>query len=141
MQGLVYLHKQGAEIILLVRCINAIRNQILQDKVYLVIEIYIKRSNNSISYRIIDSEGYPAIYESSNFVITSNKISNFSLVIKDTSIVFTPESLYSSKLNEHHLEGFWGMFIDDNSEAKKLLREVVAELSEQEQFYISFLDF
>ena len=141
MQGLVYLHKQGAEIILLVRCINAIRNQILQDKVYLVIEIYIMRSNNSISYRIIDSEGYPAIYESSNFVITSNKISNFSLVIKDTSIVFTPESLYSSKLNEHHLEGFWGMFIDDNSEAKKLLREVVAELSEQEQFYISFLDF
>ena len=126
---------------MLVRCINAIRNQILQDKVYLVIEIYIKRSNNSISYRIIDSEGYPAIYESSNFVITSNKISNFSLVIKDTSIVFTPESLYSSKLNEHHLEGFWGMFIDDNSEAKKLLREVVAELSEQEQFYISFLDF
>ena len=58
---------------MLVRCEKSFRHQISEGNIYLVIEILIKRANSKISYRIIDNDGIPAIYDSENFEIVSER--------------------------------------------------------------------
>ena len=44
---------------MLVKCSKPFRHQISYNDVYLVIEILTKFSNKSVSYRLIDNDGYP----------------------------------------------------------------------------------
>lgn len=116
---------------MLVRCIESFRQQIKAGNLYLVIEILIKRTSNSVSYRVIDDEGYPAIYDAEKFVIVSDSINNFAISWKQDHIVFSPVRILHSELNEKCIEGFWGLYIEDDPEAKALLEEVVKDLTSE----------
>lgn len=114
---------------MLVQCKETFRQQIKEGSIYLVIEILIKRNNNSVSYRVVDSEGYPAIYDAEKFVIISNCINKFALSLTSDCIILSPKQILDSELNEKNIEGFWGLFIEDNLEAREILKVVVSELA------------
>lgn len=117
---------------MIVRCKESFRQQIKEGSTYLVIEILITRTNNSISYRLIDSEGYPAIYDAEKFVIVSNDINSFAFSFNQEIIVFSPTQILNSELKEKNAEGFWGSFIEDDPESRKLLKKVVIDLAREE---------
>ena len=72
---------------MLIKCIKSFRNQLKVGNVYLVVEISIKAANNSVGFRVIDDEGYPAIYEADRFEIVSNRIDDFAILINEDHIV------------------------------------------------------
>lgn len=114
---------------MLVQSKETFRHQIKEGDVYLVIEILIKCNNNSVSYRIIDNEGYPGIYKAEQFVIISNSINKFALSLKPDCIIFSPKQILDSELNEKNIEGFWGLFIEEDLKAKEIFKKVVLELA------------
>lgn len=126
---------------MLVKCIHGIGNQIIKDNIYLVVEIYIHQAKKNTEFRVIDSEGYPAIYDYSNFIIISNKLSDFTFSVQNGRVVLSHNFIFNSKLNSQHVDGFWGMFIDDNPEAQELLKQVIQELANMEHFTVDNLDF
>lgn len=114
---------------MLVRCKESFRQQIKEGSIYLVIEILVNRTRNLISYRLIDSEGYPAIYDAEKFVIVSDCINNFAISVNQNSIVLSPAQILDSELNEKSAEGFWGLFIEDDSDTREILKKVVRNLA------------
>lgn len=61
---------------MVVKCEKSFRHQISEGMNYRVLENIIKRDSNAISYRIIDNDGIPAIYESTLFCVVSNHMNN-----------------------------------------------------------------
>ena len=117
---------------MLIKCIKSFRNQLKVGNVYLVVEISIKAANNSVGIRVIDDEGYPAIYEADRFEIVSNRIDDFAILINEDHIVLSHNLILNSELNEKSIEGFWGLFIEDDLKAKQILCEVVSNLAMNE---------
>lgn len=117
---------------MLIKCIKSFRNQLKVGNVYLVVEISIKAANNSVGFRVIDDEGYPAIYEADRFEIVSNRIDDFAILINEDHIVLSHNLILNSELNEKSIEGFWGLFIEDDLKAKQILCEVVSNLAMNE---------
>lgn len=105
---------------MLAKCIESFRNQIKAGNTYLVIEISIKLTSNSVGFRIIDEEGYPAIYEADKFQIVSNRINDFAIVINENYIILSHNFILNSELNKKNIEGFWGLFVEDDAKAKKI---------------------
>lgn len=85
---------------MLIQCKEKFRQQIKEGEIYLVIEILIKRNSNSVSYRLIDREGYPGIYDAKKFEIVSNRLNNFALLLTSDIIVFSPKQIIDSELNK-----------------------------------------
>lgn len=52
---------------MLVKCKESFRHQITKGHIYLVIEMTIRSIDNSIFFRVIDNEGYLAVYEFEKF--------------------------------------------------------------------------
>ena len=117
---------------MLIKCKESFRHQITKGDIYLVIEMIIRLSNNSIFYRVIDNEGYPAIYEFEKFEIVSNEYKNSAVLLNDTKFILSHKDILNSSLNEKNIEGFWGCFIEDDVEAIKVVNNIVKELSLQE---------
>lgn len=117
---------------MLVKCINSFRQQISKGNDYLVIEILVKRPQNIISYRVIDNEGFPAIYDSENFEIISNSIDDFAISVYQNEIVLSHKLILNSKANEKNVEGFWGLFIEDDKETREILQKVVCSMANTE---------
>lgn len=124
---------------MVVKCIESFRHQIKKEEKYLVIEILV--TNNLISYRIIDEEGYPAIYDAGKFEIVSNHLSDYSISIMKNSLVISPQEIMNSDLNAKSIDGFWGIFIEDNQEAKAILKKIVIDLSKTENIQLASLSF
>lgn len=116
---------------MLIKCTKNFRNQISTGRIYLVIEVIIG-CNNSVRYRIIDDDGCPAIYNSDSFEIISNSVSGFGLRMGEMSTVLSHKLILDSSLNAEHMEGFWGLFFDDDPQAAELLEDVIASLAAQE---------
>jgi hypothetical protein len=121
------------EVAMLVRCEKAFRHQISKGNIYLVIEIIIKRANSKISYRIIDNDGCPAIYDSENFKIVSENVNGMCILTNDIQISFTHKRIIDSKLQNENIDGFWGAYIEDSIEAKDILQLVVEDLATYEK--------
>lgn len=121
---------------MLVKCIKSFRNQIIEGAVYLVVEIIINNSTSTISYRIIDNDRYPSIYEAEKFAIVSNDLDGFAISFNNGNITLSPKLILDSKLNEKNVEGFWGLYIEDDVEAKQILQEVVCTLAENENITV-----
>lgn len=117
---------------MLVRCEKTFRHQISEGNIYLVIEIIIKRANSKISYRIIDNDGIPAIYDSENFEIVSESVNGMCILTNAIQISFTHKSIIDSKLQDENIEGFWGAYIENNITAKEILQLVVENLATYE---------
>lgn len=117
---------------MLIQCKKNFRQQIKEGEIYLVIEILIKRNSNSVSYRLIDREGYPAIYDAKNFEIVSNRLNNFALLLTSDIIIFSPKQIIDSELNKKNIDGFWGLFIEDDPEARNILNKVILDLASDE---------
>lgn len=122
---------------MLIQCIQSIGQQITKESVYLVIEVYVnaKRPEDIVHYRVIDDDGYPAIYSAKYFEVVSNKTDGLSLTIKEDGIVLAPETILLSPLNKKSINGFWDCYFEspqDWSCAKQTLEEVVSQLSEIE---------
>ncbi|MCI9525238.1 MAG: hypothetical protein HFF01_09485 [Erysipelotrichaceae bacterium] len=114
---------------MLVRCKETFGHQITEGNVYLVIEVTIRLFNSSILVRIVDNEGYPAIYDFEQFEIVSNEYINGAILLDEEVCKLSHKDILNSSLNMKHIEGFWGCFIDDDVEAVKILNNVVKELS------------
>jgi hypothetical protein len=114
---------------MLVKCINSFRQQISEGDVYIVIEVLVKRTKNIISYRVIDNEGFPAIYDSKNFEIISNNIDDFAISVCQDKIVLSHKLILNSEVNEKNVEGFWGLFIEDDIETREILKNVVCSMA------------
>lgn len=117
---------------MLIQCKEKFRQQIKEGEIYLVIEILIKRNSNSVSYRLIDREGYPGIYDAKKFEIVSNRLNNFALLLTSDIIVFSPKQIIDSELNKKNIDGFWGLFIEDAPEARNILNKVILDLASDE---------
>ena len=125
---------QIEQVIMLVKCSKPFRHQLSENNVYLVIEILTKFSNKSVSYRLIDNEGYPSIYDADRFEVVSNKIDNFAVLLNDDGIILSHELIVNSELNIKSIDGFWGLFIEDDIDAKQILKEVIKDLSIKEKY-------
>ena len=121
---------------MLVKCKKAFRHQTTENNTYLVMEVSIQLSYNSKFYRIIDNEGYPALYKAENFEIVSNEYNNCAVLLNDSSFVLSHKDIINSSLNNKNINGFWGCFIEDDVEAIKIVNNVVKELSLQEQIEV-----
>ena len=64
---------------MLVKCKKSFRHQLKEGNIYLVVEIIIKRKSNTIRYRLIDNEGYPAIYEADMLKVQTNVLKDYLL--------------------------------------------------------------
>ena len=117
---------------MIVKCKSSFRHQITEGDNYLVIEVLIRRTTNRISYRIIDNEGYPAIYEADKFEVISNKLIDFAIKFDDEIIILSHTLILNSELNKMNIEGFWGLFSEDNEETKIILKRVLTDLSSSE---------
>lgn len=85
---------------MVVKCISSFRHQVIAGKIYLVVEILVKRYNAKISYRIIDEEGYPAIYDEELFDIVSNSLHDYSVISTQESLILSPAQIVNSELNK-----------------------------------------
>ena len=122
---------------MLVKCKKAFRHQTTENNTYLVMEVSIQFSYNSKFYRIIDNEGYPALYKAENFEIVSNEYNNCAVLLNDRRFVLSHKDIINSSLNNKNINGFWGgCFIEDDVEAIKIVNNVVKELSLQEHFEV-----
>lgn len=120
---------------MLVKACKNFRNQISINNVYLVIEIIVNISRKHISFRVIDDEDYPAIYDAENFIIVFNHINHFSILIRENSVTCSHEFIVNSKLNEKHIDGFWGLYIEDDVEAITILDKVIEDLKNEKLLY------
>ena len=125
---------------MLVQCKETFGQQIIEGTIYLVIEILVQRNPYSVSYRVVDSEGYPAIYDAEKFEIISNRINQFALSLTQNHMAVSPKRIVDSELNKKDIEGFWGLFIEDDLEAIELLKEVISELAADENIEPPQLD-
>ena len=116
---------------MLVKCKKAFRY-----RTYLVIEVIIRFSDNSKFYRIIDNQGYPALYKAENFEIVSNEYNNCAVLLNDRRFVLSHKDIINSTLNNKNINGFWGCFMANDVEAIKIVNNVVKELSLQEHFEV-----
>lgn len=114
---------------MLVKCVNSFRHQIIEGDVYLVVEILVRRSNDIVSYRVIDAEGFPSIYDSNHFEIVTNNIDNFAVSVCEEQIIISHKSILNSKINKRNVEGFWGAYIEDDVESKEILKNVVCSIA------------
>lgn len=121
---------------MLVRCEKAFRHQISEGHIYLVIEILIKRPNSKISYRIIDNDGVPAIYDSENFEIVSEGVNGLCISTNAIEISFSHKKIIDSKLQDENIDGFWGAFIENDIKAKEILQQVIEDLATYEEIDI-----
>ena len=110
---------------MIVKAEKNFRHQISKGTEYQVLEIIIKRNSNVISYRIVDNDSIPAIYENSLFSVVSNYMENASVIFDDAQIVMSHKLITDSKLNQTHTEGFWGAFFEDDPVAMRILEEVI----------------
>ena len=85
---------------MVVKCISSFRHQVIAGKIYLVVEILVKRYNAKISYRIVDEEGYPAIYDEELFDIVSNSLHDYSVISTQESLILSPAQIVNSELNK-----------------------------------------
>ena len=109
--------------------------QLVKEKVYLVIEAYFDfRLNKSsevlgASYRIVDEEGTPAIYDADGFEIVSGNLDGYYfLQDSDDHITITHKLIFEAGINT-----FWEVYFEkptDNERA--LLDNVVKDLSSRE---------
>jgi hypothetical protein len=123
-------------VIMLVKCSTSFRHQTTEGEIYLVIEVIIISTRNEVSYRVIDNEGCPAIYESNDFEMVSGNLDGYCLMGKNNSkiMIITPKLIFDSKLNMEHIDGFWGVYFDSTSnEGKCLLENVIKDLSFREK--------
>lgn len=125
------IYKRGA-MMMQVKCIESFTHQITLGKVYLVIEISIRLSTKTTYFRVIDNEGYPAIYESNKFLVLTNEYMNAALQFKNDVITISHKNIANSSLNKKNVDGFWGCFIEDDIESIKILENVIAEIAELE---------
>ena len=112
---------------MIVKCNKAFRHQTSEGRMYKVIEVMIKKNSNAVSYRIIDNEGIPSIYDASDFSVIVNDMRDAAILIDDFQIVMSHRHIINSELNKKHTEGFWGAYFDDDYEAKRILQEVLEE--------------
>ena len=117
---------------MLVRCEKSFRHQISEGNIYLVIEILINRANSKISYRIIDIDGIPAIYDSENFEIVSESVNGMCIFTNAVQISVTHKRIIDSKLQDENIDGFWGAYIENDIVAKEILQLVVEDLATYE---------
>jgi hypothetical protein len=95
---------------------------------------------NKVSYRIVDNEGCPAIYESNDFEIVSGSLDGYYLTEKIYTKEITHRLILDSKFNMEHIDGFWGVYFDSvNNEGKDLLESVIKDLSSREKIPIPTL--
>lgn len=125
---------------MLVKCKKSFRHQLKEGNIYLVVEIIIKRKSNTIRYRLIDNEGYPAIYEADMFEVQTNVLKDYAITINQESILISPIQIANSELNREDINGFWGLFVEDNLEAKKILMESVENLALSENIITPCLE-
>ena len=125
---------------MLVKCKKSFRHQLKEGNIYLVVEIIIKRKSNTIRYRLIDNEGYTAIYEADMFEVQTNVLKDYAITINQESILISPIQIANSELNREDINGFWGLFVEDNLEAKKILMESVENLALSENIITPCLE-
>ena len=109
--------------------------QLVKEKVYLVIEAYFDfRLNKSsevlgASYRIVDEEGTPAIYDANGFEIVSGNLDGYYfLQDSDDHITITHKLIFEAGTNT-----FWEVYFDNpTSKERTLLENVVKDLSFRE---------
>lgn len=120
---------------MLVKCSKSFRHQTTEGNIYLVIEILINIIQKRLSYRIIDNEGSPVIYESNDFEVFSRNLDGYCLTVEiDYGVRITHKLILDSKLNVGHIDGFWGIYFNSaNNEGKDLLENVIKDLSYREK--------
>ena len=109
--------------------------QLVKEKVYLVIEAYFNFSLNKpsavrrISYRIIDEGGTPAIYEANGFEIVSGNLNGYYVVEdREDHMIITHKLIFEAGTNT-----FWEVYFDNpTSKERTLLENVVKDLSFRE---------
>lgn len=120
---------------MLVKCTRSLHEQLSAGKVYLVLEVYTHLDRKTIDYRLLDNNGCPAIYSADYFEIESDRVSCFSLLVKETYLVLWPEIIAKSPLNAENIDGFWGCYFEDYQkwgQAKETLERAVQALAAQE---------
>lgn len=118
---------------MIVKCIESFGVQISENKIYIVIEIYLNYSRQTLRYRIIDNTGCPIIYDSEKFVLVSGDLSGFKFILEESSVTLVHHYIKDSYLNERHIEGFWGVFFEtDDNESLNTIKKVVKEISKKE---------
>ena len=109
--------------------------QLVKEKVYLVIEAYFNFSLNKpsavrrISYRIIDEGGTPAIYEANGFEIVSGNLDGYYLAQnRNDYIIMTHKLIF-----EANPDKFWDTYFESTTnEGKNLLKSVIKDLASKE---------
>lgn len=120
---------------MIVKCIKSYAKQLNLNALYLVVEMYISMTKGTVSFRVLDNDGCPAIYPSGNFELVSNSVNGFGVVWHNGEIVLSPELIIKSDLNMKDLEGFWGCYFDNTEyteQAVKTLKLVIECLSAEE---------
>ena len=109
--------------------------QLVKEKVYLVIEAYFNFSLNKpsavrrISYRIIDEGGTPAIYNADGFEIVSGNLDGYYLAQnRNDYIIMTHKLIF-----EANPDKFWDTYFESTTnEGKNLLKSVIKDLASKE---------
>jgi len=103
--------------------------QLTKGKIYLVIELYLDFESSKTSYRVLNNEGAPTIYDADGFEIVSGNLDGYYWVQdRDNYITITHKLIFEAGKNT-----FWEVYFDDpTDEERTLLGNVVKDLSFRE---------
>lgn len=115
-------------------------DQLTVGEIYLVIEVIIGSSAEQVSYRIVDNQGFPAIYESYCFEIVSGSLDGLSIeeITEGKNLTITHKLVADSKLRTDYGGRFWEVYFDSEDkekekESRNLLKNVIKDLSLREK--------
>ena len=72
--------------------------------------------------------------------VQTNLLKDYAITINQESILISPIQIANSELNREDINGFWGLFVEDNLEAKKILMESVENLALSENIITPCLE-
>ena len=125
---------------MIVKCISNIgklkytSDTITVGKEYLVLEInFSKMHEEFISYRLINDDGRPVIYDASCFTVVSNELKDMVVDYQKEWCTITPKRIFESTVGKDNINGFWAhLFETDDLEAIRLVESVASELNSEQ---------
>lgn len=128
---------------MIVRCIkkwhlDQSEKQITVGKIYLVLEVTLVQKQNKndalfhmMSYRILNNNGVPGIYNAECFEVLSDKLDHMVILMPSASVIQITHKAFTDPIYEQkNANGFWGYLFESNSkQAIDVLQNAVIELN------------
>ena len=103
--------------------------QLTKGKIYLVIGLYLDFESSKTSYRVLNNEGAPTIYDADGFEIVSGNLDGYYVVEdREDHMIITHKLIF-----EANPDKFWDTYFESTTnEGKNLLKSVIKDLASKE---------